>query len=175
MLAPSEELIAAQNKLQKAQNRLANTKSTNPKTIRQYQREVDKAKLEVDNLTAAQKKSGQTGKTAFAGLGEGVKAFGKQVVSVVSQMIVMLLITKAIELVTQFFDDIITTAEEATEAYEELNSELETFKNNIEDINDELSTLDDQIAELTAKDSLSFTEKEELERLRAEREEDIRG
>lgn len=171
MLAPSEELIAAQNKLQKAQNRLANTKSTNPETIKKYQREVDKAKLEVDNLTAAQKKSAQTGKTAFTGLGKSVKAFGKQVASVVAQMLVMWAITKVIELLFEGFDNLITTPEEAAEAYEELNSELDTLKDNIDDINDELSTLDDQIAELTAKGLLSFTEKEELERLRAEREE----
>ena len=171
MLAPSEELIAAQNRLQKAQNRLANTKSTNPKTIQKYQREVNKAKLEVDNLTFAQKKSGKTGQGAFTGLGKSVKAFGKQVASVVTQMLVMLVITKAIELVTQAVDDMITTAKEAAEAYEELNDELDTLKNNIEDISDEISTLDDKMAELIAKDSLTLTEKEELERLRAEREE----
>lgn len=171
MLAPHEDLIAAQDKLQKAQNRLANTKSTNPKTIQKYQREVDKAKLEVNNLTAAQKKSGKTGQSAFTGLGKSVKKFGKQVASVVTQMLVMWAITKVIELLVQGVDNLITTAEEAAEKYEELNSELDTLKDNIKDINDEISTLDDKIAELTAKGSLSFTEKEELERLRAERKE----
>ena len=174
MLKPSEDLIIAQNKLNAAQKRLDNYKSkggNNANTIKKYERDVNKAKIEVDNLTAAQKKSAQSGKTAFAGLGKSVKKFGKQVVSVVTQMLVMWAITKVIELIVQGVDNLITTAEEAAEKYEELNSELDTLKSNIEDINDELSTLDDQIAELTAKGSLSFTEKEELERLRAEREE----
>ena len=167
----SEDLIAAQNKLQVAQNRLANTKSTNPKTIQKYEREVKKAKLEVDNLTAAQKKSGKTGNTAFTGLGKSVKKFGKQVASVITQMLIMWAITKVIELISKGFDNLITTAEEAAEAYDELNAELDTLKDNLDDIKNEISEIDDRMAELIAKGSLSFTEKEELERLRAEREE----
>lgn len=171
ILKSNDDLVAAQNKLQAAQNRLANTKSVNPQTIQKYQREVTKAELEVENLTNSQKMAKTTGKSAFLSLGKSVKTLGRQVASVASQMLIILAISKLIEVVSKAVDDLITTSEEAAEAYEELNSELDTLKDNIEDINDELSTLDDQIAELTAKGSLSFTEKEELERLRAEREE----
>lgn len=171
MLKPNEDLVAAQNKLKVAQDRLANTKSTNPETLKKYQREVNKAKLNVDNLTQAQKTTGKVGKSAFAGLGTGIKAFTKQVVSAITQMLIMWAIAKAIEVVTEFIDSLILTSEEAAEKFEELTGELKDFKEVIESINNELSTLDDKIAELTAKDSLTFTEQEELERLRAEREE----
>ena len=173
MLKPHEDLVTAQKKLEAAQNRLANAsgKSLKPETIKKYHREVDKAQANVDNLTAAQQRAGATGQSAFKKLGTSVKAFGKQVASIITQMLVMWAITKAIELISKGFDNLITTAEEAAEKYEELNSELDTLKDNIKDINNELSTLDDTIAELTAKGSLSFAEKEELERLRAEREE----
>ena len=171
MLRPNEDLLAAQNKLKAAQDRLANTKSTNPETLKKYQREVDAAKLKVNQLTTAQKTTGKTGKTAFSGLGASVQAFTKKLVSALAQMLIMWAIAKAIEVVTEYVDSLITTSEEAAEEFENLTSELKDFKNEIESINDELSTLDDKIAELTAKDSLTFTEKEELERLRAEREE----
>jgi len=171
MLAPSEDLISAQNQLNAAEKRLANYKGDNAKTIQKYEREVKKAKLEVDNLTNAQQRTGKTGKTAFSGLGKGVKAFGKQVASVVSQMLIMLAITKIIELLFKAFDALITTPEEAAEKYEELNGELDTLKDNLKTIEGELSAIDDKMADLIAKGPLTFVEQEELDRLKAEREE----
>ena len=119
MLKPHEDLVAAQKKLEAAQNRLANAsgKSLKSETIKKYQREVDKAQANVDNLTAAQQRAGATGQSAFKKLGTSVKAFGKQVASIVTQMLVMWAITKVIEIVFQGFDSLITTAEEAAEKY----------------------------------------------------------
>ena len=171
MLKPNEDLVVAQNKLQKAQNKLANTKSTNPETIKRYEREVNKAKLEVDNLTAAQKKASKSGNVGFKNLGKSVKNFAKEVGKALIQMAVMWAIMKLLELGKEFIDYLITTPEEAAEKFEELTNQLKETKNELEGINDELKTLDDKIAELTAKGKLSFTEQEELERLRAERAE----
>lgn len=170
-VAPSEELVSAQNKLQKAQDRLANTKSTNPETIKRYEREVNKAKLEVDNLTAAQNKAGKSGNIGFKNLGKSVKNFAKEAGKALIQMAAIYAIMKLLELAKEFIDYLIETPEEAAEKFEELTNELKNTKNELEGINDELKTLDDKIAELTAKGKLSFTEQEELERLRAERAE----
>lgn len=165
MIQPNEDLVAAQDKLAKAQNRLANTKSTNPATLKKYQYEINKAKANVDQLSASQKKAGKTGNNAFAGLGASVKNFAKQVSSALIQMAVMWAIFKVIELATEWIDSLTTTTEEAAEEFENLTSELEGFKDEIESVNDKLETLDDQIAELNAKGSLTFAEQEELDRL----------
>ena len=170
-IAPSEELVVAQNKLQKAQDRLANTKSTNPETIKKYEREVNKAKLEVDNLTTAQNKASKSGNIGFKNLGKSVKNFAKEAGKALVQMVAIWAIMKLLELAKEFIDYLIETPEEAAEKFEELTNELKSTKNELEGINDELKTLDDKIAELTAKGKLSFTEQEELERLRAERAE----
>lgn len=171
MLKPNEDLVAAQNKLQKAQDRLANTKSTNPETIKRYEREVKKAKVEVDNLTVAHKKAGKTGNVAFKNLGKSVKNFAKSIGKVLVQMATMWAIMKLLELGAKLIDYLIETPEEAAEKFEELTNQLEATKGELEGINDELKTLDDKIAELIAKEKLSFTEQEELERLKEERAE----
>lgn len=170
-IAPSQELVAAQDKLAKAQNRLANTKSVNPETIARYEREVKKAKIEVDTLTEAQNKASKSGNTGFKNLGNSVKNFAKEAGKAIAQMLIIWAIMKLLELGKELIDYLITTPEEAAEKFEELTNELKNTKNELEGINDELKTLDDKIAELTAKGKLSFTEQEELERLRAERAE----
>lgn len=169
-IAPSQELVVAQDKLTKAQNRLANTKSVNPETIARYEREVKKAKLEVDNLTTAQNKASKSGSVGFKNLGKSVKNFAIEAVKAIAQMVVMWAIMKLLEGI-KWLIDLIPTAEKAAEKFEELTNQLKETKNELEGINDELKTLDDKIAELTAKGKLSFTEQEELERLRAERAE----
>ena len=172
MLKPHEDFVAAQKKLEAAQNRLTNAsgKSLKPETIKKYQREVDKARANVDNLAGAQQRAGTTGQSAFKKLGKGVKAFGKQVASIVTQMLVMWAITKVIELVSNGLGNLVTTAEEAADKYEELNGELDDLKDKLKDIEGELDAIDDQMAELIAKGSLTFVEQEELDRLREERE-----
>lgn len=130
-----------------------------------------KADLEVKNLDKNVQTVGKSGKGAFTGLGKSVKAFGKQVASVITQMLVMWGITKAIELLTKLFDDMITTAAEAAEEYEKINEELNSLKDNLKTIEGELSDIDDKMADLMAKSSLTFVEQEELDRLKAEREE----
>ena len=176
-VAPSQELVAAQDKLAKAQNRLnaarqkkGTAKELKPETVKRYEREVNKAKLEVDNLTDAQNKAGKSGSVGFKNLGKSVKNFAIEAGKAIAQMVVMWAIMKLLEGI-KWLIDLIPTAEKAAEKFEELTNQLKETKNELEGVNDELKTLDDKIAELTAKGKLSFTEQEELERLRAEREE----
>ena len=63
------------------------------------------------------------------------------------------------------------TTEELTEELNELKNELQDVKSEIETVNSELETMEDRIAELLAKDSLSFVEQEELDRLQKENNE----
>ena len=57
------------------------------------------------------------------------------------------------------------SAEELREELTDLKSEISSIKNEIESLNGELETTQDRMAELLAKDSLTFTEQEELENL----------
>lgn len=68
--------------------------------------------------------------------------------------------------VVKLFDALITTTEELKEELSELGSELADIQSDLQSVNDELETTKDRMAELLAMDSLSFTEKEELEQLK---------
>jgi len=72
------------------------------------------------------------------------------------------------------FDHFHTTAQEAADAakkaFDEIRSVVESTKSTIQELETELSTLDDRIEELTGKE-LSFADNEELEKLKAQREE----
>ena len=68
--------------------------------------------------------------------------------------------------VMALYDAVTVTAEEATEAMEESFSEFEEASNKVEGPNDELQTTQDRIDELEAKDSLTFVEESELQKLR---------
>ena len=72
---------------------------------------------------------------------------------------------------TLIFNAINKTTEELTEELNELKTELQDVQSEIETINSELKTMEDRMAELLAKDSLSFVEQEELDRLQKENNE----
>lgn len=133
--------------------------------------EFEQADIEAQQLDATVKKTGKGGVGAFKSLGKSVKNFAKQAASALIQMAAMWAIMKLLELGKELIDYLIPTPEEAAEAFEELTDKLKSTKNEIEGINSELKTLDDKIADIIAKGELTFTDKEELERLKAEREE----
>ena len=63
------------------------------------------------------------------------------------------------------------TTEELTEELSELKSELQDIQSELESLNSELKTTEERMAELLAKDSLTFTEEEELENLKKQNDE----
>lgn len=63
------------------------------------------------------------------------------------------------------------TTEELTEELNDLKSELQDIQSELESVNSELETTNDRMAELLAKESLSFVEEEELKKLKALNEE----
>ena len=63
------------------------------------------------------------------------------------------------------------TTENLTEKLNDLKSELSDIQSELDSLNSELETTQDRIAELLAMDKLSFTEEEELKRLRKQNDE----
>lgn len=63
------------------------------------------------------------------------------------------------------------TTEELVEELNGLKSELQGIQSELDSVNSELETTNDRMTELLAKDTLSFTEKEELDNLRKQNDE----
>ena len=63
------------------------------------------------------------------------------------------------------------TTEELIEELNELKSELQDIQSELDSVNSELETTNNRMAELLAKDKLSFTEKEELNNLKKQNDE----
>ena len=66
----------------------------------------------------------------------------------------------------KLFDALTLSAEEATEQMEESVSAYEEATSQLKSLNNELQTTQDRIDELEAKDSLTFVEESELQKLR---------
>lgn len=80
-------------------------------------------------------------------------------------------IAAAIALTVHLIDVFTTTTEELKEELDGLKSELQGIQSDLDSVNSELETTQDRMAELLALPSLSFTEQEELDRLREQNEE----
>lgn len=72
----------------------------------------------------------------------------------------------AIFLVVKVFDALTESAEEATEKMDESFSEFEEARSKVDSLNDQLQSTSDRIDELNAKDSLTFVEQSELDKLK---------
>lgn len=167
----SNNLKKAQENLANAQNRLNNYTGNSQKELYKLQDGVKRAQKGVEDATEATKKFEQSGSKSFANVGEKVENFVGQVQSVVASMLVMYAITKIIDLIGDAFDKNIETAEEAKQSFDDLTSELSNTKSSLKDLESELSNIEDQIIEINQNAQLSFTDKEELNRLKAESEE----
>jgi DNA repair exonuclease SbcCD ATPase subunit len=178
-----DNLTKSQNKLQTAEANLANAQKNNykPKKIKQYQEAVDQAKQEVakckeevQKCEIANRNLGNSAAIGFGKLKAGSIALGKQLWSIGKQMLEMYAITALLDVlrwagegVVHFFDGMHETAEEAQERLDELKNELEAIESEIDSLNSELETTNDSIEELMDQGTLSFTEQEELDRLKA--------
>lgn len=91
--------------------------------------------------------------------------------SMAMNMIVIGLITKGLELLGSAISNYIHRVEKANEKIEESRSSYEDAKSSIESMNDELKTTQDKIDELQSKGTLSFTDKAELDNLKAQNDE----
>lgn len=164
----NSNLENAQNKLAQAQKRLENYTGNNANTIKKYQRDVKRAQANVDALNASQQKTGKSGSLAFQNLGNKVNQFSKQVQSAVASMLVMYAISKVIQLVGDWWDKANETSEEAKESFDDLTSELSTTESELSSLETQLDDIKDKIQEINENTPLTFTDQEELSRLKAE-------
>lgn len=120
-------------------------------------------------LTAVLSTNAQTAaNTASAGSFFALAASAKAAITAIAMnpMTWIALAPVLIGAVTKAFDALIVTAEEATEKMEESFSEFENAANEASSLNQELDTAISRINELEAKDSLTFVEESELQKLR---------
>lgn len=136
---------------------------------------IDDANKRMKNFNDTVDQTGKKGAISFQKLGTKLKAFGKTLKKILSQMAAMYAITTALEfigdvfsLIKEWADGRHETAEEAQEEFEKLNSELSSVKSELKNLNSELEDTQERIDELMSQGSLSFAEQEELNRLKEE-------
>ena len=136
---------------------------------------IQTSELNLQTFNQTQAVSGNIATTAWAKVKAGAKTAGKAILSAAKSMVTMYAITTIFELVGKvfegigsFFDNIIETPEEAQEKFEELNSELSTCKSELRSLESELDNTQKQIDELISSGELSFSDQEELDRLKAQ-------
>ena len=78
----------------------------------------------------------------------------------------LLAVGAAIFAIVKISDALIKTTDELTDELNDFKSELQNTQSELNSVNSELETTQSRMAELLAMDSLSFTEKEELENLK---------
>jgi DNA repair exonuclease SbcCD ATPase subunit len=165
-----DKLKLAQDKLTRLQSNLNVARKNNLPTeyIEKYQKEIKETEAEIQRLEIANKKLGTSGQIAWANLKVGAKAFAKQLQQTLTSMATMFLISKVIEGITWLFDKLIETAEESKDKFDNLVSELDSTKSGLDDLESKLEDINKQIEEISENTPLSFTDEEDLKRLKAE-------
>ena len=164
----TSELETAQKNLAHAQSNLDNYKGTDPKQLYKYQNAVDRAKQKVDAINASQQQTTKTGATGWQKLGVEVDGFAKKVQSAIASMLVMYAISKVMQIVGDLWDKAHETAEEAKKSFEELSSELSKTEAELSTLESQLEDIKSQIEDINKNTPLTFTDQEELSRLKAQ-------
>lgn len=141
--------------------------------LRNLETEFDKVGNKLENFTNKTKKS--TGiinnlKTSLGNLPKTLAKVGQGLAKMASSMLAMWVMSEIMSLIKSGIDALITTVEEHLERYDDLVSQLNQTKSAVESLETELESIEKQINEIN-KNKLSFTDKEDLERLKAERDE----
>ena len=111
------------------------------------------------------------GSVGLTGANVGLAASFKALWTAMWPVLVVMLAIGAVVAIVKLFDAITTTSSELRESLSDLKTEISDVKSEIESLNSELETTQDRMAELLAKDSLTFTEQEELESLQKQNDE----
>lgn len=115
------------------------------------------AKVSAEALAAAQRSSSIASKAA---------ALGLKAVSIAANALISIGISLAIQGIIWAWNQLTKAEENNRQKLEDLKSKYEEFESKIKSIQDEMATTAQRIAELNAKDNLTFVEQEELDRLR---------
>ena len=105
----------------------------------------------------------------FKGLAQGIATATKKMWTFMTTTPVgwILMIVAAVVALGAAFASMHKSTEELQEELDGLKSDLSDIRSELDSVNSELETINDQITELLAKDSLTFAEQEELERLQS--------
>ena len=185
----NDKLKMAQSNLDKYQKRLDNYKGTNAKTIKQYTNNVNKAQKEVNTLESELKQlEVQTNVTGNSGLTLGQKfaagaktataaiwKFGKQIAkSFLTMYAITTLFSALLELgdrLVGWMKNIGESAEEAQDKLEDLNNELSNTTSELNNLETELDNTKTKFNDLISMGTLSLSDQEELDRLKAHTQE----
>lgn len=115
------------------------------------------AKVSAEALAAAQRSSSIASKAA---------ALGLKAVSIAANALISIGISLAIQGIIWVWNQLTKAEENNRQKLEDLKSKYEEFESKIKSIQDEMATTAQRIAELNAKDNLTFVEQEELDRLK---------
>ena len=115
------------------------------------------AKVSAEALAAAQRSSSIASKAA---------ALGLKAVSIAANALISIGISLAIQGIIWAWNQLTKAEENNRQKLEDLKSKYEEFESKIKSIQDEMATTAQRIAELNAKDNLTFVEQEELDRLK---------
>lgn len=141
------------------------------KEVENYARSMDLATLstksyeEVSRGVAESMATTVTEASRASKLIEGLKNIGMNILTTGVNMAIMTAVTWGISGIAKLIDGAITTAEEAAEKAASSFSDYESVKGQLEGVNTELDATRSRIDELNAKESLSFVEQEELDKL----------
>lgn len=115
------------------------------------------AKVSAEALAAAQRSSSIASKAA---------ALGLKAVSIAANALISIGISLAIQGIIWAWNQLTKAEENNRQKLDDLKSKYEEFESKIKSIQDEMATTAQRIAELNAKDNLTFVEQEELDRLK---------
>lgn len=106
--------------------------------------------------------------TANQLLSMSFKELGVSIVNVGKKILPLIAAIAAIAAVVWVVDELTTTTEEAKEAFDEFNSVLSETESQLDELESQLSDINSQIEELNSQGALTFTDREELQRLKAQ-------
>ena len=139
---------------------------------------IQKAEQSLKSFTKNTGSFGSVAKKSWKTFTDGAKKAGKEILKIGTAMLeayvmieAMDLIFKGLEKISSSMDNLYQSAEEAQEEFKNLNSELSSAESEIKDLESELDTTQKRIDELLAQEKLSFTDQEELDKLRSQSEE----
>lgn len=139
---------------------------------------IQKAEQSLKSFTKNTGSFGSIAKNGWKTFIDGAKKAGKEILKIGTAMLEAYVMMEAMDLIFKGFeklfssmDNLHQSAEEAQEEFKNLNSELSAAESEIKDLESELDTTQKRIDELLAQEKLSFTDQEELDKLRSQSEE----
>lgn len=146
--------------------------------IENTDKQIKDAEVSLGKFSNTTNTMGSLGTRVWNNIKVGAKVAAKAIGKIGKAAIESYVMMQAMGLVFDVFSQIFKawsksgkSAEKLWEKFENLNSELDNAESNLRSLEGELDTTQDRIDELMAQGKLSFTDQEELDKLRAQSEE----